>query len=126
MSPSRLLLQGVHCEAANIAVRHQLNHSAVNCPAPHFSKIARSGAPSLFSLSKLTTKGVILRQPTLVVACSTVRTNPKLTEIPRYPVVAGTALLAIGVTVAWWSKVDISPLFETAMIRRGELWRMTI
>ena len=52
------------------------------------------------------------------------RVAPKLTEVPRYPVVAGTALLAIGVTIAWWAKVDISPLFETAMIRRGELWRL--
>jgi membrane associated rhomboid family serine protease len=52
------------------------------------------------------------------------RIAPKLTEVPRYPVVAGTALLAVGVTVAWWAKVDISPLFETAMIRRGELWRL--
>ena len=33
-------------------------------------------------------------------------------------------MLAVGVTVAWWAKVDISPLFETAMIRRGELWRL--
>jgi membrane associated rhomboid family serine protease len=49
---------------------------------------------------------------------------PKLSEIPRYPVVAGTALLAIGITIAWFAKVDISPLFETAMIRRGELWRL--
>ena len=38
--------------------------------------------------------------------------------------VAGTAILAIAVTVAWWSKLDVSPLFETAMIRRGELWRL--
>jgi membrane associated rhomboid family serine protease len=52
------------------------------------------------------------------------RPAPKLTEISHYPVVAGTALLAVGVTVAWWAKVDISPLFETAMIRRGELWRL--
>jgi membrane associated rhomboid family serine protease len=52
------------------------------------------------------------------------RVPPKLTEFPRYPVVAGTSLLAIGVTVAWWAKVDMSPLFETAMIRRGELWRL--
>ena len=52
------------------------------------------------------------------------RIAPKLTEVPRYPVVAGTALLAIGVTIAWWAKVDISALFETAMIRRGELWRL--
>jgi membrane associated rhomboid family serine protease len=52
------------------------------------------------------------------------RPAPRLSEIPRYPVVAGTALLAIGVTLAWWAKADISPLFETAMIRRGELWRL--
>jgi len=52
------------------------------------------------------------------------RAAPRLSEIPRYPVVAGTALLAIGVTLAWWAKIDVSPLFETAMIRRGELWRL--
>lgn len=52
------------------------------------------------------------------------RPPPKLTESLRYPVVTGTALLAIAVTLAWWSKVDISPLFESAMIRRGELWRL--
>lgn len=49
---------------------------------------------------------------------------PKWTEFPRYPVVAGTAVLAIGVTLAWWAKVDISPLLDTPMIRRGELWRL--
>jgi membrane associated rhomboid family serine protease len=53
-----------------------------------------------------------------------VRTPPKWTEFPRYPVTAGTAVLAIGVTLAWWAKVNISPLFETVMIRRGELWRL--
>jgi membrane associated rhomboid family serine protease len=47
-----------------------------------------------------------------------------LKELPQYPVVAGTGLLAIAVTIAWWSKVSISPLFATAMIRRGELWRL--
>jgi membrane associated rhomboid family serine protease len=52
------------------------------------------------------------------------RPPPRLTESLRYPVVTGTALLAIGVTLAWWSKIDISPLFESAMIRRGELWRL--
>ena len=46
------------------------------------------------------------------------------TDIPKYPVIAGVSILAIGTTVAWWSKVDISPLFETAMIRRGQLWRL--
>jgi membrane associated rhomboid family serine protease len=59
-----------------------------------------------------------------LLACNSMRSAPKLTEIPRYPVVAGMALLAVGVTVAWWAKVDISPLFENAMIRRGELWRL--
>jgi membrane associated rhomboid family serine protease len=34
------------------------------------------------------------------------------------------SLLAIGVTVASWAKVDVSPLFESAMIRRGEFWRL--
>lgn len=52
------------------------------------------------------------------------RQPPKLTEFHRYPIVAGSALLATGVTIAWWSKLNISPLFETAMIRRGELWRL--
>ena len=49
---------------------------------------------------------------------SVVRRAPKWTEIPQYPVIAGTAALAIAVTIAWWFKVDISPLFATAMIRR--------
>jgi len=52
------------------------------------------------------------------------RPPPKLSDFPRYPVVAGTAVLAVGVTLAWWAKMDVSPLFETAMIRRGELWRL--
>jgi membrane associated rhomboid family serine protease len=52
------------------------------------------------------------------------RAAPKWIEFPHYPVVAGTAILAIAVTIAWWSKLDVSPLFETAMIRRGELWRL--
>jgi membrane associated rhomboid family serine protease len=52
------------------------------------------------------------------------RPAPKWTEFAQYPVIAGTAILAIAVTIAWWSKLNISPLFETAMIRRGELWRL--
>jgi len=53
-----------------------------------------------------------------------VRRAPKWTEFPKYPVIAGTAIIAIGVTVAWWSKADVSPLFETALIRRGQIWRL--
>ena len=26
--------------------------------------------------------------------------------------------------MAWWAKVNVSPLFQTVMIRRGELWRL--
>ena len=49
---------------------------------------------------------------------------PKWKEFPQYPVISGIALLAIVVTVAWWGKADISPLFQTAEIRRGQLWRL--
>ncbi len=48
---------------------------------------------------------------------------PGWREIPRCPVVIGIALLAIAVTIAWWSGVNIAPLFENAEIRRGQLWR---
>jgi membrane associated rhomboid family serine protease len=52
------------------------------------------------------------------------RPPPPVAEVRRYPVVAGVAVLAIAVTLASWAKVDISPLYETGMIRRGELWRL--
>src|SRR6266581_931536 len=58
------------------------------------------------------------------VAFGIMRPAPKWTEFPKYPVIAGTAILAIAVTIGWWSKLNVSPLFETAMIRRGELWRL--
>jgi membrane associated rhomboid family serine protease len=45
-------------------------------------------------------------------------------ELPDYPVTAGTMVLAIGVTAAFWLGVDISPVFASAEIRRGELWRL--
>lgn len=52
------------------------------------------------------------------------RKAPRWSEFYRFPVVGGVSLLAIGLTAAWWAKVDVSPMFETAMIRRGELWRL--
>jgi membrane associated rhomboid family serine protease len=52
------------------------------------------------------------------------RTPPRLTEYARYPVVAGVAVLSIAVTVARWSGVDVASLLDSAMIRRGELWRL--
>src|SRR5262249_28258846 len=50
--------------------------------------------------------------------------SPKWSDFPRYPVVAGTILLAVAITSAWWLKIDVSVLFETAYIRRGQLWRL--
>lgn len=52
------------------------------------------------------------------------RRPPSWTKFAKYPVIAGISILAIVTTVAWWAKVDISPLFETALIRRGQLWRL--
>jgi membrane associated rhomboid family serine protease len=49
---------------------------------------------------------------------------PTWKEIPKYPVICGIALLAVGVTIAWWSGTNISPLFENAEIRRGQFWRL--
>jgi hypothetical protein len=49
---------------------------------------------------------------------------PKWTEFPKYRVVALTAVLAVGITAAWWAKVGVSLLFESAEIRRGQLWRL--
>jgi membrane associated rhomboid family serine protease len=49
---------------------------------------------------------------------------PKWREFPKYPVIVGVGALAMGMTIAWWAKVDISPLLETAEIRRGQLWRL--
>lgn len=51
-------------------------------------------------------------------------TTPKWTDLPKFPVTAGIAGLAIAATFAWWMKVDVRILFETADIRRGQLWRL--
>lgn len=48
----------------------------------------------------------------------------KWTEFPKYPVIAGTALLAIGITIASATGLDVSGLEENGMIRHGELWRL--
>ena len=52
------------------------------------------------------------------------RDVPSWKDFPRYPVVAGTVALAVGITVAWWLKADVSVVFSTAEIRRGQLWRL--
>jgi membrane associated rhomboid family serine protease len=59
-----------------------------------------------------------------MLALNEMRPPPKWTEFLRYPVVAGTILLAAAVTFAWWSKWDVSMLFATAEIRRGQVWRL--
>jgi membrane associated rhomboid family serine protease len=48
----------------------------------------------------------------------------KWTDIPKYPVIAAVSIVAIGVTVAWYSGVNISFLVESAEIRRGQFWRL--
>ena len=49
---------------------------------------------------------------------------PKWTEIPKYPVITGVAILAGGATLAWWANLDVSFAFESAEIRRGQVWRL--
>jgi membrane associated rhomboid family serine protease len=49
---------------------------------------------------------------------------PSWREYPNYPVVVATSLLAVAITIAWWSKTDVSVLLQTAAIRRGQLWRL--
>lgn len=48
---------------------------------------------------------------------------PKLSDIPKYPVIAGITFLSIAATIAWWAKLDVSPLFEDSHVRHGQLWR---
>ena len=43
------------------------------------------------------------------------RRSPSMTELPSYPVTAGIAMLAIGTTIAWWAKMDVSPLLDEAL-----------
>jgi membrane associated rhomboid family serine protease len=52
------------------------------------------------------------------------RRPPPISAFPRYPVTAGTALLAIGLTLAWWGKVDMSGIVDNALITRGQIWRL--
>jgi predicted ribosomally synthesized peptide with SipW-like signal peptide len=53
------------------------------------------------------------------------RQPPPLTKGYQYPVVVGIAALAIATTLAWWSEsVNLTPLFETYEVRKGQLWRL--
>lgn len=48
----------------------------------------------------------------------------KWPDIPKYPVVVSIGVLAIAATLTWWAHGDVSPLFATAEIRRGQFWRL--
>ena len=50
--------------------------------------------------------------------------TPRWTDIPKYPVIVGVGILATAVTTAWWAGADISPLFASGYIRRGQFWRL--
>lgn len=52
------------------------------------------------------------------------RKPPSIINLPLYPVTGGTILLAIGVTVAFWAKIDMSPILADGNVRRWELWRL--
>jgi membrane associated rhomboid family serine protease len=52
------------------------------------------------------------------------RKPPDPIHFYRYPVVSAIAFLAAAVSIAWWSKVDISMLLETDAVRKGQIWRL--
>jgi len=53
------------------------------------------------------------------------RRPPPLAAFPRYPVTAGTILLAAGVTIAWATgRIDIDQLVMSPLIQNGQWWRL--
>jgi rhomboid protease GluP len=51
--------------------------------------------------------------------------RPPLTELPRFPVTGGTALLAVGATLAYVSDAAlVSPFMADAHVLVGEYWRL--
>ena len=51
------------------------------------------------------------------------RPAPSWKESARFPVTAGTAVLATAVSLAWWAGADVSFLWMDPHVRRGEAWR---
>jgi membrane associated rhomboid family serine protease len=51
------------------------------------------------------------------------RRPPQLTEVGRCPVTVGIGLLAVGITIAWKSDVNIDRLFMNFRAWHGEYWR---
>jgi membrane associated rhomboid family serine protease/Tfp pilus assembly protein PilF len=54
----------------------------------------------------------------------TMRRPPPLASLSQYPVTGGIGLLAIAVTLVWWSGRDIEPLTMSLHAWRGQLWRL--
>jgi GlpG protein len=53
------------------------------------------------------------------------RQPPPLARLPRFPIVGGVGVLAVGVSLAYWGDlVDIEPLLEDHRVREGEVWRL--
>ncbi len=61
-------------------------------------------------------------------ATADVKTTMATAAIPsdfrRFPTIVAVGAIAAAVTGAWGAGIDVSPLFETAEIRRSELWRL--
>lgn len=55
---------------------------------------------------------------------SDVSARPSLADVTQYPVIAAVCVAAIGVTLAWWAKVDVSALLASVDVQRGEVWRL--
>ena len=49
---------------------------------------------------------------------------PALSQFNRYPVTAGTALLAIAASLAFWAGWKVDPLFEDYHVLAGQYWRL--
>lgn len=52
------------------------------------------------------------------------RTTPQWTEFRHYPAITGTMLLAVLVSVWWWTGGSIDMLDENSMLARGQVWRL--
>ena len=52
------------------------------------------------------------------------RRPPPISTFPRYPATAGTCLLAIGLTLAWWGKMPVEQFMMDGGVRQGEVWRL--
>jgi len=52
------------------------------------------------------------------------RSPPSYTQLPKFPVIAGPMLAAIGVSIAFWLKQDIARLELGPEIADGQVWRL--